>query len=569
VTAAEPRRWHKRPLPAVARAQSTQSATGQRSSNPVSRVASSGARRLTVLFGGPARARVIVVLASVLALASADTATVGAAARNIRSYFHIGNGDIGLLVAATSLVAALASIPFGMLADRVRRTWTLSFAVALWGVAMLGSASAGSFGDLLLWRVGLGVVTAAAGPGVASLVGDYFPGSERGRIYSYILTGELVGAGVGFVIAGDISTLAWQAGFVVLGLPAFVLAWALFKLPEPVRGGAGALVSDSAKSAPEDGGTEGGRAAGYADRTEATETTAQLGPESPTPPMGLGAPTPTASASSSSSAASDATADDESSRFTDAQRLAAQRGVTADPELVQRGRRKRIGVISATKYVLDVKTNVALIISGALGYYFLAGVQTFGIEFVGGQYHINSAFANLLMLVVGGGAAVGVIAAGPISDGLLHRGHLNARILVPALASCVTVVLFIPALTTQSVLTALPYVVIAAAALSAQNPPIDAARLDIMPATLWGRAEGIRTFLRTLAQALAPLLFGLLSDYISLRDTFLVMLLPLSLSVFFLFRAMRTYPKDVATAAAVMDVGPWASSNTGSAQRNP
>jgi sugar phosphate permease len=242
----------------------------------------------------------------------------------------------------------------------------------------------------------------------------------------------------------------------------------------------------------------------------------------------------------------------------DAQRLAAQRGVKPDTRLVELGKKKRIGVISATKYVLQVKTNVALIISGALGYYFLAGVQTFGIEFVGGQYHINSAFANLLLLVVGGGAAVGVIASGPISDGLLHRGRLNARILVPAVASCLTVVLFIPALITQSAITALPYVIFAAAALSAQNPPIDAAGLDIMPAKLWGRAAGIKTFLRTVAQALAPLLFGLLSDYISLRDTFLVMLLPLTLSVFFLFRALRTYPKDVATAAAVTNPGPSA-----------
>jgi hypothetical protein len=55
---------------------------------------------------------------------------------------------------------------------------------------------------------------------------------------------------------------------------------------------------------------------------------------------------------------------------------------------------------------------------------------------------------------------------------------------------------------------ALPYVTVAAAGLSAQNPPIDAARLDIMPSRLWGRAEGARTFLRTLAQALAPLPFG-------------------------------------------------------------
>ena len=141
--------------------------------------ASAGSRRLTVLFGGQARARVIVVLASVLALSSADTATVGAAATSIRKTFTIGNADIGLLVAVTAVVGAIASLPFGMLADRVSRTRTLSFAIVVWGAAMLWSATARSFDGLLLTRLPLGIATAAAGPVVASLIGDFFTG-ERG-----------------------------------------------------------------------------------------------------------------------------------------------------------------------------------------------------------------------------------------------------------------------------------------------------------------------------------------------------------------------------------------------------
>jgi len=463
------------------------------------RAATAGGRRLTIVFGGPARTRVIVVLACVLALASADAATVGASATALRQGLHIDNTDIGLLVAVNSIVGAVASVPFGMLADRVRRTHTLAAAVVLWGVAMLLSATATTFGGLLFWRLWLGVVTAAAGPAVASLVGDYFPGAERGKIYSYILTGELLGAGVGFAVTGDISALSWRAAFVILALAAFPLAVVLFRLPEPVRGGAGALVSDRA-----DPGA-----------APAPEAVPEVHPQA-----------------------------------TDAQRLAAARGITPDPALVRRVRQRRLGIVSATKYVLAVRTNVALIVSSACGYYFLAGVQTFGVEFVRSHYHLNAALANLLMIAIGAGAAVGVMAAGPLSDALLHRGHIRARILVAAIGASATVLLFIPALITTSMLTALPYVIVAALALSAQNPPIDAARLDIMPAVLWGRAEGIRTFLRTMAQALAPLLFGLFSDYIGLRTTFFVMLLPLAASAWFLFRAMRTYPKDVATAAA-------------------
>jgi len=98
--------------------------------------------------------------------------------------------------------------------------------------------------------------------------------------------------------------------------------------------------------------------------------------------------------------------------------------------------------------------------------------------------------------------------------------------------------------------------------LSAQNPPIDAARLDIMPPWLWGRAEGVRNFIRTGAQALAPVLFGAVSQYVfgggnsGLKWTFVVMMVPLSASAVFLFAAARRYPVDVATAAAVTAARP-------------
>jgi MFS-type transporter involved in bile tolerance (Atg22 family) len=77
-----------------------------------------GVRSLTRKLGGAERTRVIVLLAAVLALSSADATTVGAAAMPLRQALGISNTDIGLLVTVTSLVAALASLPFGVLADR-------------------------------------------------------------------------------------------------------------------------------------------------------------------------------------------------------------------------------------------------------------------------------------------------------------------------------------------------------------------------------------------------------------------------------------------------------------------
>jgi MFS family permease len=444
---------------------------------------------------------VIVLLASVLAMASADAATVGASAIQLRHDLGINNTDVGLLVSVTSLVAAAATLPFGVLADRVNRTRMLGAAIVLWGAAMVWSATVPSFGHLLLARVFLGAVTAAAGPVVASLVGDWFHSSERGRIYGYIISGELVGAAIGFAVTGGIATLSWRAAFVILALPAFVLAWLVFHLPEPARGGRTPLLSDR-EPPPVDSGDEG------------------------------------------------------DARHTDAQRLAREHGIEPDPKLILSEDPRRLNIVAAARYVLSIKTNVALILASACGYYFLSGVQTFGVEFVTKQYDIVQALSTLVLLVVGAAGVVGVIAGGSLGDALLHRGYLNGRILVSAIAATLAVVLFLPAIFTQSPLTALPYISFASLALAAQNPPLDAARLDIVHPLLWGRAEAVRTFVRTIAMAFAPLLFGAVSDYVfgggrsGLQWTFAVMLLPLAGSAFFLFKALGTYPRDVASASA-------------------
>ena len=399
----------------------------------------------------------------------------------------------------TSLIAAVTTLPFGVLADRVRRTWVLAGAIVLWGAAMIWSATVSSFGELLLARLFLGGVTAAAGPLVASLVGDYFPSYERGRIYGYILAGELAGAGIGFAVTGDIAALSWQAAFVVLALPAFALAWLVFRLPEPTRGGRDALLHPNAR--PEDMPGEG-------------------------------------------------------DHETDAQRLSRERGLEPDPELVLTADPRRMGLLDATRYVLRIRTNIVLILASACGYYFLAGVQTFGVEFVTKQYGISQVLGTLVLLVVGGGAVVGVLAGGALGDFLLARGFLNGRILVSAISATIAAVLFVPAIFAGSAVTALPYITFAALALSAQNPPLDAARLDVMVPLLWGRAEAVRTVMRTTAQALAPLLFGAVSDYVfgggrsGLQWTFAVMVVPLAASAYFLYRGLGTYPRDVATAAA-------------------
>jgi hypothetical protein len=103
---------------------------------------------------------------------------------------------------------------------------------------------------------------------------------------------------------------------------------------------------------------------------------------------------------------------------------------------------------------------------------------------------------------------------------------------------------------------ALPLFTLAAAALAAENPPLDAVRLDVVHVRLWGRAETILNIERMAGEAAAPVLFGWLSGALDggresatgLDRAFLLALLPLLLNGLLLIRARRSYPRDIASA---------------------
>jgi predicted MFS family arabinose efflux permease len=454
--------------------------------------------RLDRQVGGKQRRRVIVTFAAVLALDSADKATVGTNATQLQDALSIGRPEIGLLLAVSSLVAAIAAIPAGVLADRFSRSRLLRGAVVLWGVAMLLSAVATSYGFLLGTRLLLGALVAVAGPAIASMVGDYFPESDRGRVYGYILSGELLGAGVGFMVSGQLALLSWRAPFAALVLPTALVWWLLRHLDEPARDGSDRI--------PDDGIPDPDAATDRADTATAVDVVHAHGIE----------PTP----------ATDAAQRDEA----------------------------ELSLSNAVAQVLSVRTNRILILASALGYFFFSGIRGFAVEFEKQQYGIGQSLASTLVLLLGIGALIGVLWGGRVADVWMRRGRVAARVEVPGLTVLLSAVFFVPAFLTGQVFVAALFLGLAAMCLGAANPPFDAARLDIMPGGLWGRAEAVRSLLRDLGDASAPLLFGVVSSSVfsdgsGLRDTFLLALVALvAASAVALTAGRRSYPHDVAAA---------------------
>ncbi|HLG71403.1 MAG TPA: MFS transporter [Chloroflexota bacterium] len=438
--------------------------------------------------GGPVRRKAVLLLASVLGLEAADLATTGAVAAKLEPAFHIGTFEIGLLVSVTLFMAAIATLPCGILVDRISRTKLLAGSILLWCAAIVAGGASVDYLMLVLSRLALGAVTATGLPAIASLTGDFFPGKDRARIYGYILGGELVGAGVGYFISGNIAGFAsWRWSFWWLIVPGLALSWALWtKLEEPERG--------------------------HHERTR--------------PP-----------------------------RRQDA-------GAAVNDRLVLRQNPRDMSVWHAVRYVLSIRTNVILIVASALGYFFFEATRTLGLLFVRGHYNLGQNTATSLLVVLGIGALAGVVGSGRLSDWLGRKGKRNARISVPSVAFLLSAVAFAPGLWSTSLSVAIPLFIAGAAALSATNPPMDAARLDIMPAGLWGRAESVRTVLRSSLQGAAPLVVGFLADYLGhgqpgsgLEYALLLALIPVAVAGFILLFALTSYRSDAATADASSRAG--------------
>ncbi|MFR0354886.1 MFS transporter [Streptomyces sediminimaris] len=458
----------------------------------VHRVSDPLLRRADRAVGGRGRLRVVLLLALVIALDGADKATVSVNAGALEQVFGIGHTGIGLLVSATSLAGALATLPVGILTDRVNRTRLLSVSIVLWSLAMIAASLAMSYPFLLVARVALGAVTATAGPTLASLVGDFFPASERARFYGYILAGELVGTGAGYVVSSNLAELlSWRVSFAWLAVPGLFLARWFARLPEPRRGGQGDGEEEPAE--------EANPSARHVVRTARSEPR---------------------------------------------------------PERVLREDPREMSAPRAFRYVLRIPTILLMIAASALAYFFFAGVRSFGVLYVTGHYGVSKSTASGLTLVVGVGILAGLMAGARLPDVALRRGHASGRVLVPAVALLAVGPILAVGLVLTSPLAAVPVLTLGAGVLASANPPLDAARLDIVPPGLWGRSEAARTLVRSAAESCAPLLFGYLASHVfgsygrigGLEAAFLVCLVPLLAAGLLSLVALRTYPRDVATA---------------------
>lgn len=180
----------------------------------------------------------------------------------------ISDSQFALLTGgAFGIFYTIMGLPLGWLADRFSRKWIVTAGISCWSLMTAACGFAGSFPQLLLTRVGVGVGEATLSPSAYSLLADYFDRTRLSRAMSVYTCGIFIGAGTAMMLGGAVVDLvqhnpslhldtlgikhAWQAVFVIVGVPGLALALWLSTLREPVRRDHGA---DSAAAAKASGG---------------------------------------------------------------------------------------------------------------------------------------------------------------------------------------------------------------------------------------------------------------------------------------------------------------------------
>jgi len=167
-----------------------------------------------------------------------DRYVVSALVESIKhSELALSDTQLGSLMSGFLIVFTMAAPVFGVLGDLRSRPRLIAFAVGCWSAATALSGLAGSFAALFGARAAVGIGEAAYVTIAPSLLSDYFPRSQRGRVMAIFFCAIPVGSALGYVVGGLVDVhFGWRMAFFVAGIPGAALALLCLGLRDPPRG---------------------------------------------------------------------------------------------------------------------------------------------------------------------------------------------------------------------------------------------------------------------------------------------------------------------------------------------
>ena len=173
------------------------------------------------------------------AIAYVDRVNMSVAGKPIAHEFGLSPVALGYLFSSFLWAYVLMMLPGGRLIDRWGTHVMASVATAVWSAAQMLTGAAGSFGTMLLVRLGLGVGEAPFAPITYGSVRSWSPYRERGTAIAAISAGSSLGLALGApAVAWLIEAASWRWSFVITGAVGFVWValWLAFvSTPEKTR----------------------------------------------------------------------------------------------------------------------------------------------------------------------------------------------------------------------------------------------------------------------------------------------------------------------------------------------
>lgn len=428
---------------------------------------------------------------AVSAVDAADRTIMSTVFEDVKRAFDVSDAQLGTLIGAYSVVAALSVLPFGFLADRVSRVKLIAFGMLPWSLAMVLTGVSTSFTMMFVVRLMLGTVEATNGPATPSLIGDYYPVDKRSRLYGIYGIGSLAGTLFGFAVAGVLATLfSWRLTFVAWGAVGLVVGAVVLRLMrEPARGVPDALHRLEHRI----------RAL---DEVTVFPTTEATSPVDETEPR------------------------------------------VGDWDY------RAMPWAKAVREILRIRTMWILFVAGSLGEFLMSGLATWAVTFFRRYHGLSAAGAGAVTALLALGTVAGVYVGGRLGDRMLARGQAGRRLWLAGLASIGTTAAIVPAFAASSLTVAVPFFLATGFLVGLPMAPRDAVGLDIIVPHLRGRASAVRSLLRVGMTALAPIAFGLLSEAFGLRQAILFGAPTLLVGGLVTLIAARTYPDDMDFAQA-------------------
>lgn len=154
-----------------------------------------------------------------------DRQIINILAEPIKRDLGLADWQLGALSGLSfALLYSVAALPIARFADRSNRVHVVGAAILVWSAFTAATALAGSFLQMLLLRLGVGIGEAGGAPPSQSLIADRFPPEKRSGALATFATGAPIGAAVGLIGGGMLEgVIGWRWTMVCAGVPGLII----------------------------------------------------------------------------------------------------------------------------------------------------------------------------------------------------------------------------------------------------------------------------------------------------------------------------------------------------------